>query len=72
MEVMERMDRFALILMIVGALNWLLVGLFRFDLVANLFGGQTALLSRLVYSLVGAAGLYSLSFLFREREERVS
>jgi uncharacterized membrane protein YuzA (DUF378 family) len=69
---MERMDRFALILMIVGALNWLLVGLFRFDLVANLFGGQTALLSRLIYSLVGAAGLYSLSFLFREQKERVS
>lgn len=65
------MDRLALILMIVGALNWLLVGLFRYDLVANLFGGQTALLSRLIYSLVGVAGLYGISLLFRKRE-RVS
>ncbi|HYH04718.1 MAG TPA: DUF378 domain-containing protein [Bacillota bacterium] len=63
------MDRLALILMIVGALNWLLVGLFRFDLVANLFGGQTALLSRLIYSLVGIAGLYGISLLFRQREK---
>ncbi|MGD8399311.1 MAG: DUF378 domain-containing protein [Bacillota bacterium] len=63
------MDRLALILMIVGALNWFLIGLFRFDLVANLFGGQTTLLSRLIYSLVGVAGLYSISFLFRVRED---
>jgi uncharacterized membrane protein YuzA (DUF378 family) len=66
------MDRLALILMIVGALNWFLIGLFRFDLVANIFGGQTALLSRLVYSVVGLAGLYSLSFLFRERADTKS
>jgi uncharacterized membrane protein YuzA (DUF378 family) len=66
------MDRLALILMIVGALNWLLVGLFRIDLVAGLFGGQTALLSRIIYSLVGVAGLYSLSFLFRKREDTES
>lgn len=59
------MDRLALILVIVGALNWLLVGLFRFDLVANLFGGQTAPLSRVIYSLVGLAGVYAISFLFR-------
>lgn len=45
------MDRLALVLVIIGALNWLLVGLFGFDLVANLFGGQDALLSRVVYSL---------------------
>lgn len=62
------MDRLALILVIVGALNWLLIGLFRYDLVANLFGGQTALMSRIIYSLVGVAGLYCISFLFRERE----
>ncbi|MGE5551802.1 MAG: DUF378 domain-containing protein [Bacteroidota bacterium] len=59
------MDRLALILVIVGALNWLLIGLFRYDLVANLFGGQTAALSRVIYSLVGLAGLYCISFLFR-------
>ncbi len=59
------MDRLALILVIVGAVNWLLIGLFRYDLVANIFGGQTAALSRVIYSLVGLAGLYSISFLFR-------
>ena len=62
------MDRLALILVIVGALNWLLVGLFQFDLVASLFGGQDALLSRIVYTLVGLAGIWSISLLFRERE----
>lgn len=62
------MDRLALLLVIIGALNWLLVGLFGFDLVANLFGGRNVLLSRVVYSLVGVAGLYAISFLFRDRE----
>ncbi|HYE82855.1 MAG TPA: DUF378 domain-containing protein [Clostridia bacterium] len=62
------MDRLALVLVIVGALNWLLVGLFQFDLVAALFGGQDALLSRLVYTLVGVAGIWSVSLLFRDRE----
>lgn len=60
-------DRLALILVIVGALNWLLIGLFRYDLVANLFGGQEAPFSRIIYSLVGLAGLYCISLLFRER-----
>ncbi|KJS23622.1 MAG: membrane protein [Clostridiaceae bacterium BRH_c20a] len=57
------MDKIALLLVIIGALNWGLIGLFGFDLVATLFGGQNALLSRIVYSLVGAAGLYSITFL---------
>ena len=61
------MDRLALILVIIGALNWLLVGLFQFDLVASLFGGQDALISRLVYTLVGVAGIWSVSLLFRDR-----
>ncbi len=47
----------ALVLVIIGALNWGLVGLFQFDLVAALFGGQAALLSRLVYTLVGLSGV---------------
>lgn len=63
------MDRIALILVIVGALNWLLVGLFQFDLVASLFGGQDELLSRLIYSLVGVAGIWCISLLFRDREK---
>lgn len=57
------MDKLALLLVIIGALNWGLIGLFNLDLVASLFGGQDALLSRIVYSLVGAAGLYSITFL---------
>ncbi|SNS34210.1 hypothetical protein SAMN05446037_100870 [Anaerovirgula multivorans] len=61
------MDRLALILVIIGALNWGLIGLFQFDLVASLFGGQNALLSRAVYTLVGIAGAYCISLLFRER-----
>jgi len=57
------MDKLALLLVIIGALNWGLIGLLNFDLVASLFGGQNTLLSRIVYSLVGAAGLYSITFL---------
>ncbi|MBP3413490.1 MAG: DUF378 domain-containing protein [Oscillospiraceae bacterium] len=68
------MDTIALILSIIGSLNWGLVGLFRFDLVAWLLGGQTSLLSRIVYTLVGLAGIWCVSLLFRrnalaEREE---
>ncbi|MBQ2700990.1 MAG: DUF378 domain-containing protein [Clostridia bacterium] len=61
-------DKIALLLVIIGALNWALVGVFQFDLVAYLFGGQNAALSRIVYSLVGAAGLWCISLLFRDRE----
>ena len=59
------MDRIALILAIIGGINWLLVGLFRFDLVAWLFGGQTATVSRVIYTLVGLAALWCISLLFR-------
>ena len=61
------MDRVSLILVIIGAINWLLVGLFQFDAVAWLCGGQAALFSRIIYLLVGLAGLWSISLLFRER-----
>lgn len=61
------MDTFALILSIIGSLNWGLVGIFRFDLVAWLFGGQTALLSRIIYTVVGLAGLWCISLLFRKQ-----
>ena len=63
------MDMIALILSIVGSLNWGLVALFKFDLVAWLFGGQTALLSRIVYTLVGLGGLWCITLLFRDSEE---
>lgn len=62
------MERFALILVIIGALNWGLIGLFKFDLVASLFGGEFSMLSRIVYTIVGIAGIYTVSLLFRERE----
>jgi uncharacterized membrane protein YuzA (DUF378 family) len=63
------MDRLALVLVIVGALNWGLIGFMGFDLVATIFGGQNTILSRAVYSLVGLAGLWSISLLMRDREQ---
>ena len=57
---MKMLNVATLTLVIVGAVNWGLVGLFQFDLVAALFGGQDAALSRIVYSLVGLAGLYQI------------
>ncbi len=62
------MDVIALILSIVGCLNWGLVGIFGFDLVAWLFGGQGAVISRILYTIIGAAGLWSISLLFRDRK----
>ena len=59
------MDTLALILSIIGAVNWGLVGICQFDLVAWLFGGQTGLVSRIIYTLVGLAGLWCVSLLFR-------
>lgn len=59
------MDTIALILSIIGSLNWGLVGIFQFDLVAWLFGGQDAVISRIVYTVVGLAGLWCISLLFR-------
>ncbi|NLP46862.1 MAG: DUF378 domain-containing protein [Epulopiscium sp.] len=53
-------DFIALLLIIIGALNWGLIGFFQFDLVATIFGGMNSWLSRIIYSLVGLAGLYSL------------
>ncbi len=64
------MDTLALALVIIGALNWGLIGFFGFDLVAALFGGQASTLSRIVYSLVGLAGLWSITFLFRDTAAR--
>ena len=63
---MKIVDRSALILGIIGALNWGIVGLFRFDCVAFLFGGQTGAISRVIYALVGLAGLWCITMLFRE------
>ena len=62
------MDRIALILSIVGALNWGSIGLFKFDIVAWIFGGQDAILSRIIYTVVALAGVWCISLLFRARE----
>lgn len=62
------LDRIALVLVIIGALNWLSIGLFQYDVVANIFGGAATLGSRIVYSIVGIGGLFSLSLLFRNVE----
>ncbi len=62
------MNKFALILVIIGALNWLLIGLFQFDVVAAIFGGMGAIVSRIIYSLVGLAGIWLIPSLFRHIE----
>ena len=51
--------------MIIGALNWGLIGLFQFDLVASIFGGMSAVFSRIIYALVGLAGIWGITLLFR-------
>ena len=63
------MDTLALILSIIGSINWGLVGIFQFDLVAWIFGGQDAILSRIIYTVVALAGVWCISLLFRAREE---
>ena len=58
------MDTIALILAIIGCINWGLVGIFQFDLVAWIFGGQDAVISRIIYSLICLAGLWCITLLF--------
>ena len=62
------LDRIALILTIVGALNWGSIGLFQFDIVAWICGGQGSVVARIIYTLVGIAGVWCISLLFRARE----
>jgi uncharacterized membrane protein YuzA (DUF378 family) len=66
------MDTIALILSIIGSLNWGLVALFKFDLVAWIFGGQDAVLSRIIYGLVGLAGLWCITLLFRRNRDSIN
>ena len=65
------LDRICLILVIIGGLNWGSIGLFQFDLVAWLFGGQSAIVSRIIYTLVALASIWCITLLFRDREEAV-
>lgn len=61
------MDKIALTLLIIGGINWGSVGLFRFDLVAYLFGGSAAMVSRVIFTLVGLSALWCISLLFRDK-----
>ncbi|MCL2035424.1 MAG: DUF378 domain-containing protein [Oscillospiraceae bacterium] len=62
------LDKIALIFVVIGALNWGLVGLFQFDIVAFMFGGTGAILSRIVYTLIALGGIWAISLLFRDTE----
>ena len=66
---MAIIQRIALVLTIIGAINWGLIGFFEFDLVAYLFDGQTAIISRVIYGLVGIAGLINIALLFSSRND---
>ena len=59
-------DRIALALIIIGGLNWGSIGIFGFDFVGAIFGGQGAALSRVIFTIVGLAGIWCISLLFRE------
>lgn len=67
-EVMKMLDRIALILTIIGALNWGSIGLFKFDIVGWIFGGQSAVVSRIIFTVVALAGVWCISLLFRNNE----
>lgn len=62
------LDRIALVLVIVGALNWFSVGVFQYDVIAMAFGGVASAASRVIYTLVGISGIWCISLLFRDRE----
>lgn len=60
------MDRFALVLVIIGALNWGCIGIFGIDVVGSLFGGQTTVVSRIIYTIVGLSGIWAISFFAKD------
>ncbi len=62
------LDKIALVLAIIGGLNWGSIGIFQFDLVAWICGGQTSIISRIIYILVGLAAVWCISLLFRDNE----
>ena len=65
------LDKLALILVIIGGLNWGSIGSFQFDIVSWIFGGQLNIASRIVYTLVALAAIWCISLLFRDSEETV-
>ncbi|NLT58075.1 MAG: DUF378 domain-containing protein [Clostridiales bacterium] len=62
------MDQFALLLVIIGAINWGCIGIFGFDVVGWIFGGPVSTLSRIIFTLVGLAGIWCISLFFRDTE----
>ena len=66
------MDTIALLISIIGSINWGLIGLFQFDLVAWIFGGQDAIVSRIIYAIVGLAGLWCITMLFRRSRQMIN
>lgn len=65
------LDKIALILTVIGGINWGLVGLFRFDLVAWIFGGQEAIISRIIYTVIALSSIWCISLLFRSTDAEV-
>ncbi|MEJ9210682.1 DUF378 domain-containing protein [Bacillus smithii] len=65
---MSALQRVALIFTIIGAINWGLIGFFQYDLIAAIFGGQDSALSRIIYGIIGIAGLINLGLLFKTNE----
>ncbi len=63
------LDKIALAILIIGGLNWGSVGIFQFDLVAFIFGGQSGIISRIIYILVGLAAVWCVTLLFRDTRE---
>ena len=62
------LDKIALLLVIIGALNWGSIGIFSFDIVAWICGGQTGIISRIIYTLVALAGIWCISLFFRKND----
>ena len=62
------LDRIALIILVIGGINWGSIGLFQFDIVGWIFGGQGAVLSRIIYTLVALSAIWCISLMFRENE----
>ena len=62
------LDKIALLLVIIGAINWGSIGIFSFDIVAWICGGQTAIISRIIYTLVALAGIWCISLFFRKND----
>lgn len=67
---MGKIHKLALALTIIGALNWGVAGIFRFDVVAQFAGGSAEPLARFIYLLIGVSGLYNLSLLFNQRQDK--